>query len=1014
MFESDILTTIFSPFTVVVTGVVTTLIVAYLIAKMMGDRKKIEEFLEKEYIILSILVPKDNDKKPLSAEQMFASLHGILRPSEEVQKHISFEIASQDKFTQFFVCTPKNLKDFVESQIYAQYPTVEIREVSDYTDVNIDEMKAVGTELVLSREDVYPIKTFPSFEVDPLAGITAALSKVEGQERVWIQVLARPVGDSWQDRGVKVVKATREGVKLDMKFTDGFVKQLSDGFIDIGKSIIPTLINPDQKPADARGGSKELRLSAPQETAMKGIETKVQKLGFEVKIRIMVISTDQETAKSKLLGVVGAFRQFNTTNLNSFAIGNVVEGSELLPVFQLRPFGEKGYIFNIEELASIYHFPHVSVETPSIVWAGSKKAEPPANLPVREVVQDDEMTIIGKANFRHYEQIFGMKLKDRRLHTYCIGKTGTGKSTIMENMIYDDIVHGRGIAVVDPHGQTIEHIMNFIPEERLKDVVYLNPADRDFPIGFNLLENVNPDQKGIIASGLMSVFTKLWANVWSARMEYILRNTILALLEYPNATMLGIMRVLNDKQYRKKVLSYVKDPVILDFFLNEYEKYDPKFRTEAIAPIQNKVGQFLSSSTIRNILGQQKSTINIREIMDSGKILLIDLAVGKIGEDNSTLLGSMLITKVQLAAMQRADVSEDQRKDFYLYVDEFQNFATDSFAVILSEARKYHLNLILTNQYTAQVPEVVMDAIIGNVGTIIAFRVGSPDAKTLEKEFAPVFDANDMVNQPNYHIYIKMAIDGVTCPAFSAATLAPKSVTKSFKAEAIEISRKVYSRPRAEVEKEITNSALGEAEEADKPKVKQRNGGVPEPVWFESFQDAKGVHWYIIDNETVAKYAQDLDEYILKKNSEGIKAGEREGQKIDEEIVVEGSEEGQEVDREKPETIFEDEKDTETVVSEDGGESSMPGEVPKFENERRLVFDSGNENSVSDNVIIPQYSEEMTLITKEDFEEYSIVSAKDAHLIAQGEQEASFGDEDILVDGDTMILEEGQTIKLQD
>ncbi len=814
---------IYNPYFLIILGLIILIGIVYLISKTLKDKKKVEEFLEKEYVVLSILVPKNNEKTPMAAEQMFASLHGILKPQEDKQEHISFEIASQDKFTQFYVCVRKELKGFVEGQIYAQYPMVEIKEVPDYTDVELGDLTAASTELSLTREDVYPIKTFQSFEVDPLAAITGVLTKVDGSERIWIQVLTRPVEDTWQDKGVKIVEDMREGKKP----SGGFGSQIAGGFGRLVKDVIMGILSPP-KPEDAKKEEKKLekllkgmgdkvKLPGPVETAMGGIETKIQKLGFQTKIRIMAISHDEETAKAKLLAVVGAFRQFNTTNLNGFKMGNIIDGHEALPIFQMRPFGDDGYIFNIEELASIYHLPHASVETPAIVWAGAKKGEPPANLPIVGVVPDDKMTILSKTNFRHHDQVFGIKMMDRRLHMYSIGKTGTGKSTLMENMIYDDLIRGRGIAIVDPHGQTIDHILDFIPEERVKDIVYLNPADHDFPIGFNLLERVSADQKNIVSSGLMSVFLKLWEGTFSARMEYILRNTILALLDYPNATMLGIMKVLNDKEYRKMVLSYVKDPVVLDFFLNEFEKYDPKFRGEAIAPIQNKVGQFLSASTIRNIVGQEKSTFNISEIMDQGKILLIDLSTGKIGEDNSKLLGSMMITKIQLAAMQRAHIPEEQRRDFYLYVDEFQNFATPAFAVILSEARKYHLNLVLTNQYTAQVPIEVMDAVMGNIGTMIAFRVGAPDASALEKEFAPVFEANDLVNQPNRHIYIKMAIDGVTCPAFSADTLPPRATDLGFGKEAIQFSRDTYGRPRDVVEKEI--QGYMDAEPTVVPKV---------------------------------------------------------------------------------------------------------------------------------------------------------------------------------------------------
>ncbi len=419
---------------------------------------------------------------------------------------------------------------------------------------------------------------------------------------------------------------------------------------------------------------------------------------------------------------------------------------------------------------------------------------------------ENEVVLFGETDYRNQRRRFGIKADDRRRHVYVIGKTGMGKSTLLENLISGDIRAGHGLAVVDPHGDLVEKILEYIPANRINDVVYFNPADLDWPIGFNVFESVDAKYKHLIASGLMAVFTKIWEGVWSARMEYILNNTVLALLDYPGSTLLGINRLLVDKNYRKKVLEKVQDPVVKQFWVGEYEAYNDKFRTEAIAPIQNKVGQFLSSAIIRNIVGQSKSTINIRELMDEGKIVLLNLAKGRVGEDNSALLGAMIITRIQLAAMSRVDVPEKQRRDFYLYVDEFQNFATASFADILSEARKYRLSLIMAHQYIEQLDEEVAAGVFGNVGTMITFRVGAADAEVLEKEFSPQFVIQDLVGLPKYHMYLKLMIDGVTSNPFSAIGLPPLEVTgqpTGNKEKVIKVSRERYAQPRASVEEKI-------------------------------------------------------------------------------------------------------------------------------------------------------------------------------------------------------------------
>ena len=422
-------------------------------------------------------------------------------------------------------------------------------------------------------------------------------------------------------------------------------------------------------------------------------------------------------------------------------------------------------------------------------------------------MSNENIAVFAQTTFRNEFKKFGIKTDDRRRHMYLIGKTGMGKSTVLENMIIDDIRAGRGVAVCDPHGDLAEKIIQFIPPERINDVVYFNPADMDYPIAFNVVEQVDHNLQHLVASGLIGVFQKLWADSWGPRLEYILRNAILAILDFPGSTLLGVVRMLSDKAYRKQVVANIKDPVVKAFWEKEFAGYADKFASEAVSPIQNKVGQFLSSSLMRNIVGQVKSSIDLREIMDTSKILIMNLSKGRIGEDNSALLGAMMITKIQLAAMSRVDIPEKERKDFYLYIDEFQNFSTDSFANILSEARKYRLDLILAHQYIEQLSEKVKPAVFGNVGTMITFRVGAADAEELAKEFMPTFNEEDLVNLPKYEMYLKLMIDGIASSPFSAKGLPPIPDDEKTNQEdkVIRASREKYATPRVVVEERIMN-----------------------------------------------------------------------------------------------------------------------------------------------------------------------------------------------------------------
>jgi len=430
------------------------------------------------------------------------------------------------------------------------------------------------------------------------------------------------------------------------------------------------------------------------------------------------------------------------------------------------------------------------------------------NIPIKKsfIVEDDQLIPLGLTNFRGDLTKFGIKAKDRRRHMYIIGQTGTGKTTIMENMAIADIKNGSGIGIVDPHGEFADLMLDYVPEERIKDVVYFNPSDLDWPISFNVMEDVTPESRHLISSGLMAVFKKIWPDVWSARMEYILNNTLLALLEYPDTTLLSINRMLSDKNYRQVVVDYVKDPMVKSFWVNEFANYNEKYAQEAVAAIQNKIGQFISNPLIRNIIGQTHSKINLREIIDNGKILIVNLSKGLIGEDNSALLGAILITELQLAAMSRVNVPEEERPDFYLYVDEFQNFSTDSFANILSEARKYHLNLIMAHQYVAQLNDTVRDAIIGNVGTMVLYRLGIEDAMYFENECKRQFSAIDISNLPNFNFYMRLMVDGYVSEPFSALNIPPFDRVKFANREKIkEYSRSLYSGHKDEVEKTISD-----------------------------------------------------------------------------------------------------------------------------------------------------------------------------------------------------------------
>ena len=757
-------------------------------------------------VLLMLEIPRTNDKKELAAEQLFASLHGILRDKAElkssggVQEHLSFEIVSTGGQIRFYVWVPKILQSFVEGQIYAQYPTVQIhRMTEDYADARSKYPITYSAELTLTDNEALPIKTFDSFEVDPLAGITGTLAKLnpDKSEELWIQILTRPIPDDWHK-----------------KTTDKWVSKVKSGgklFFGSGSNfdwvwLIEALGALFRPPTGGSGESKAPELSERDKTRIVKAEEKATKLGYEVKIRLAYLGQDQTSAKLNMQALVGTFKQYNSTNLNGFKLTGGSFKIEELDNYRMRQFADRGFILNISELASVYHLPHTSVETPNIVWATSKTAEPPAKLPLitGNVANDENISAFGLTNFRGINHQFGLLRRDRSRHVYIIGQTGSGKSGLLELFALSDVFYNQGYCIIDPHGDFAINNLRFVPKNRVQDVVYFNPADTAYPVAFNPLELSDPARKPNVCSEVIGVLKRMFGDSWGPRLEHILRYTLLALLDRPETTLLDISRMLTDKDFRKETLSYCQDVTVLQFWKHEFGQWNEKQINESIAPVLNKVGAFTANPIIRNIIGQPKSSFNVRKIMDEGKILVVNLSKGLIGEDNAAILGAFLVTKVQLAAMSRSDIPDvADRHPFYLYVDEFQNFATDSFAVILSEARKYGLNLTVANQYISQMTDSVRDAVFGNVGTTISFRVSADDAPILTKQFEPTFDQNDLIQMSNRHFVISMIINGEKAPAFSATTLSlPQTPQDNFD-EIVANSRRVYARNRSEVEAEI-------------------------------------------------------------------------------------------------------------------------------------------------------------------------------------------------------------------
>lgn len=847
----------------------------------------------KKFVCLQVSVSKGNESGPIVAEQIYSSIHGIYKKIPfysrlfgKTQDRVSFEIANIGSHIKFYISIPSKYKNFIEGQIYAQYPDVEIDEVEDYSkpkriEISTNMSKGAsakaksgsiepfaktfekvkdkefqdvslyqniyGIELGLEDPDIYPIKRYAQFEdkisrnmVDPVAGITATLAKLNDiDEQAWIQVVIRPLGDKWRIIFTKCVKIIKKGIWSNVEtFQRAYTKVFCTRSRLLRIIFFPLYLllwihglraGTNLKNADTSGSENEEEVSRTheRETSTEAAADKVVKLLYEVNIRIIYIQKDKntESAKIKLNEIASSFKQFNIPHANGFRISGFIKGQKALDAFNHR-YIKNPFVLNVEELATVYHFPDKSVATPNIYWVKSKKLEPPVDLPSPKDMSQTDLTLMGETNFRGMRKNFGIKNLDRRRHVYIIGKTGMGKTTLLENMIFSDIQAGKGVGVIDPHGDLADRVLDFVPSNRTNDVILFDPSDRDYPIAFNMLETKDPSLNTIISSGLVGIFKKIYAHSWGPRLEHILRNTILSLLEYPNTTMLGITRILQDKDFRRRVTRKIEDPVVKAFWEKEFEVMQDRMRAEAISPILNKVGQFLASPIIRNIVGQPKSTVDLRFAMDRGKIIIINLSKGKLGEDNSSLLGAMLVTKFQIDAMSRADTPEKDRRDFYLYVDEFQNFATESFATILSEARKYRLNLTMANQYIAQMPDEVRDAVFGNVGTLLSFQVGFDDAEYLSQQFAEEALPGDLVSLSKYTAYTRLLIDGMPSKTFSLNTLPPPRFASEpdRREKILKVVRERYTQKREMVEDKIKRWSAGpkkELEEGTKKSLPQ-------------------------------------------------------------------------------------------------------------------------------------------------------------------------------------------------
>jgi len=788
--------------------------VVFLI-RMPKESVKVEEGKEKTVNNLEAI------REKISVTQtLYSNLAGLKSQSAwskffyGPQSYISAEIVVKNGLVHFYLVCPQKMSTFVEEQVHAQFPQAEITKEVDYN-IFTKQGEVACAYLKLQKSFILPIKTYQDLDSDPLNAITNALSRIDPEDGASIQILAQPKERSWSKKGLRVASAMQQGKRLSEAMSSGLnpfriLQKIFSGILEeVGNvpqyAMTSTKSEAEQK-LQQNQEKKQYQLSPLEEEIVKAIEKKSSRIAYNVNIRIVTCSNMPNKAGNMLRNIVNTFSQFNHGEKgNNFKFKEFKNAKSLIKKFIFRQAKRStSSVLNVEELSSLWHLPLPGTDTPNILWLKAKRAAPPAGLP-------KEGIILGKSVYRGQERVVRMKRADRRRHLYVIGKSGSGKSVFISNLAIQDVLAGEGVCVLDPHGDLIESILEHIPKNRVDDVVYFDPADTNRPIGLNMLEYKNDEQMDFAVQEMISIFYKLFPPEMIGPMfEHNMRNVMLTLMadkEHPG-TIADIPRMFTDKDFQRYKLKKVKDPVVRSFWEKEMAQTSDFHKSEMLGYLISKVGRFVENEMMRNIIGQPKSGFDFRNIMDKKKVLLINLSKGKTGEVNSSLLGLILVAKLQMAAMSRAELPEKKRYDFYLYIDEFQNFITDSIATILSEARKYRLNLILAHQYLGQLiddkgQKKILDAVLGNAGTLASFRIGVEDAETIAKEFAPVFNEYDVVNIDKYKVYLKLLIDNAAAKPFDMQTLPPKPGNIELAQSIKQLSRLKYGRPKEEVEKEI-------------------------------------------------------------------------------------------------------------------------------------------------------------------------------------------------------------------